>query len=73
MANQTLIVPAQISVRTFCRFAVFDTFYRQKRWRAPALFGILMLAFALVCFAFRDGRDGGASGSRFGPSRRICD
>ncbi len=58
MANQTLIVPAQISVRTFCRFAVFDTFYRQKRWRAPALFGILMLAFALVCFAFRDGRDG---------------
>lgn len=60
MANQTLIVPAKIDARTFRRFAVFDTFRRQKRWRAPALFAALMLAFALVCFAFRDGRDGAA-------------
>jgi len=58
MATQTLIVPAQIDARIFCRFALFDAFCRQRRWRTPALFAVLMLAFALACFAFRDSRGG---------------
>lgn len=60
MADQTLIIPAKIDARTFRRFAVFDTFCRQRLWRAPALFTVLMLAFSITCFAFQGSHSGAA-------------
>lgn len=35
---------------TFKRFAVFNTFILNKRWRQPAIFAAILLAFAIVCF-----------------------
>lgn len=59
MAKKTefgsVTVAANIDKRTFSRFAVYDTLGRQKRWRSPLLFALIMSAFALVCFlGFRE-------------------
>ena len=43
-------VEARITPKVFQEFALFDTFRRQKRYRAPLLFMLILLAFAAVCF-----------------------
>ena len=57
MAKKTesgsVTVAANIDKRTFSRFAVYDTLGRQKRWRSPLLFALIMSAFAAVCFMGR--------------------
>lgn len=58
MEKQTITVPARIDAGTFRRFALFDTFVRQKRWRSPALFAAILLAASGVCLAFGTGRRG---------------
>lgn len=60
MEKQTITMPAKIDAATFRRFALFDTFHRQKRWRAPVLFAAVMAAFAAVCFACQGSRSGAA-------------
>ncbi|MDO5436430.1 MAG: hypothetical protein Q4G19_08685 [Clostridia bacterium] len=40
----------RIDRKIFRRFAVFDTFILHKRWRLPAIFALIMTAFAIVCF-----------------------
>jgi hypothetical protein len=49
----TLTIAAKIDRQTFRRFAMFDTFVRKKGWRNPALFALILSAFAAVCFAGR--------------------
>lgn len=39
----------ELDGRTFCRFALFDAFKREGRWRRPVLFACIMLAFSCVC------------------------
>lgn len=58
MERQTLIIPSKIDAGTFRRFALFDTFVRQKRWRRPALFAGILCASAAVCILMREGREG---------------
>ena len=60
MEQKTLIIPAKIDGQTFFRFALFDTFRRQGRWKAPALFAAIFAAAAAVCFALRQRRTGAA-------------
>ncbi len=43
----------RIDRKTFRRFAMFDTFFVKKRWRSPALFALILSAFAAVCFMGR--------------------
>lgn len=52
-----LATEAKIDGPTFRRFALFDAFGRQRRWRQPLFFCALMSAFAAVCWF--SGREGG--------------
>lgn len=60
MERQTLTIPARIDAETFRRFALYDTFVRQGRWRNPALFAAILSASAAVCFLMRQRREGAA-------------
>lgn len=51
MEETPVVVHVRLDAKIFGDFARFDTFSRQKRWRSPVLFAVLMLAFAAVCFA----------------------
>ena len=51
MSQKQLQLECRISPAVFRRFAVFDTLYRQRRWRGPVLFAAIMLCFAAVCFS----------------------
>lgn len=51
--QDTITIEARIDRGTFFRFAVFDTLIRKKGWRSPALFALILSAFALICFLGR--------------------
>nr|WP_317401520.1 YcxB family protein [uncultured Gemmiger sp.] len=47
---RTITVPVEMTAQRFRAFASFDAFRHQKRWRRPALFALIMLALAVLCF-----------------------
>lgn len=51
MSAETAIhIPVKLDKVTFRRFAAFDTFRRQRRWRSPAAFLTIMTAFSVFLF-----------------------
>ena len=52
-------VPVRIDAPTFRRFAYFDTFRRQKRWRSPLIFALILVVSSILCFLLRDRAEGG--------------
>ncbi len=52
MAEETteIRVDVRIDAKQFRRFALFDAFYRQRRWVSPAIFAGIFILFALVAF-----------------------
>ena len=50
MENRRISVQSTITPEIFREFAIFDTLRRQKRWRGPLLFALIMVGFAVVCF-----------------------
>lgn len=50
---KSVTVPCRIDRKTFKHFAVYESFVRKKGWRNPALFALIMSAFAAVCFLAR--------------------
>lgn len=50
MERNTLLIQSKITPEAFREFALFDTMYRQKRYRRPLLFAAIMAGFACVCF-----------------------
>lgn len=58
--NNVLSVPVQLDAGMFRDFAFFDVLQRQKRWRRPLLFAVILLAFAAVCFTQVGAREGAA-------------
>jgi len=50
---RAVTIPCKIDQETFTRFAVYDALVRKKGWRNPALFALIMSAFAVVCFLGR--------------------
>ena len=48
--RDSITVVSRIGAKAFRRFAYFDTFRLKKRYRAPAGFMAIMLAFAVICF-----------------------
>lgn len=57
MKSGPLALEARVTPEVFREFAFFDTFRRQKRWKGPALFALIMGGFAAVCFALRGSRE----------------
>lgn len=53
MKPKPLSLEARITPKVFREFAFFDTFCRQKRWKGPALFALIMGGFAAVCFVLQ--------------------
>jgi len=60
MKEEAIIVPARITRQVFQRFALFDTFSLQKRWKLPLVFALVMSALAALCLAFREQKEGAA-------------
>jgi hypothetical protein len=51
MSDQTIIrIPVKLDKTTFRRFATFDTFRRQQRWRTPVWFMVILLGFSVYLF-----------------------
>ena len=48
-----LTIACKIDRKAFRRFAEYDSFVRKNGWRNPALFALIMSAFAIVCFLGR--------------------
>ncbi len=60
--EKTITIPVTLDKSTFRRFAAFDTFRRQRRWRLPTGFMLIMLAFATFLFFQTDKAQSGLLG-----------
>lgn len=56
MKKNSVTVQTVLDGKTFRRFAMFDAFSRQKRWRSPALFALILGTAGAVCFALHTQR-----------------
>ena len=54
LENQTITVQVKMDYKTLRSFALFDTFRLKRRGAKPALFGIIFLVFAAICFGAVD-------------------
>lgn len=52
--DQAITIPVMLDKRTFRRFATFDTFRRQRRWRMPLFFFLILAAFSVFLFLQTD-------------------
>lgn len=50
MERNALLIQSRITPEVFREFALFDTMYRQKRYRGPLLFAAILAVFACICF-----------------------
>ena len=57
MKDKVISVQAKITPEIFREFALFDTMYRQKRYRGPLLFAVILTVFAGVCFSQQGRRE----------------
>ena len=63
MSAETVIhIPVKLDKDTFRRFATFDTFRRQHRWRLPVWFFIIMASFSVYLFLQTDKPQSGLIG-----------
>lgn len=62
MAVETnvLSIPVRMDTAAFREFSSFDVLTRQKRWKRPAVFAVIMLVFAIICFTQVGRREGAA-------------
>lgn len=51
MKDISVTVSVKIDAKLFRDFAVFDAFRIKKRWKSPALFAGILLAFSALCFS----------------------
>lgn len=56
--ESTITVPVRIDRKIFQDFSVFDTLVRQRRWQRPLVFALILLFFAVLCFAQMGRREG---------------
>lgn len=54
----TITVPVRIDRKIFQDFSVFDVMVRQRRWQRPLVFALMLLTFAVLCFAQVGKREG---------------
>lgn len=56
--SQKIAVSVQMDAKTFHDSVVFDLFHHQKRWKAPLLFSVILLASSGICMSQIGKRDG---------------
>ena len=57
-SRQSIVVPVRLDEKTFRRFARFDMLRLRKRWVKPALFALILCAFAFVALFSRRPQSG---------------
>ena len=57
-SHQTIVIPVRLDEKTFRRFARFDMLRLRKRWVKPALFALILCAFAFVALISRKPESG---------------
>ena len=50
METQKITVHVKMDYKTLRTFGLFDAFNLKGRWKKPAIFAAIMLAFSLLCF-----------------------
>ena len=55
---QTIVIPVRLDEKTFRRFARFDMLRLRRRWVRPAVFALILCAFAFVALASRKPQSG---------------
>lgn len=60
MKEEAIVVPVKINRQIFRRFALFDVFRHQKRWKRPLIFAVLFAALSGLCLAYRGRQEGAA-------------
>ena len=58
MTTNEITIPVTLDARTFKRFSRFDMFRLRKRWVRPALFALILAAFAVVALLSRRPQSG---------------
>ena len=58
MTTNEITIPVTLDARTFKRFSRFDMFRLRKRWVRPALFALILTAFAAVALLSRRPQSG---------------
>ncbi len=53
-ADTVITIPVTLSKAAFRRFATFDTFRRQRRWRLPVWFMLILLGFSVYLYLQTD-------------------
>lgn len=48
MQKNEIVIPVRLDAKTFKRFGRFDMFTLRKRWIRPAVFALILIAFAAV-------------------------
>ena len=56
--RHTIVIPVRLTENTFRRFARFDMLRLRKRWVRPALFALILCAFAFVALISRKPQSG---------------
>ena len=51
MKDKEISIQSKITPKVFREFALFDTMHRQKRYRGPLLFAVILAVFAGICFS----------------------
>ena len=56
--RQSIVIPVRLDEKTFRRFARFDMLRLRKRWVKPALFALILCAFAFLALISRKPQSG---------------
>ena len=56
--EKEIVIPVKLDERTFKRFARFDMFVLRKKWIRPAVFSLIMIAFAFIALLIRKEQSG---------------
>ena len=56
--ERTIVIPVRLDEKTFRRFARFDMFTLRKRWVRPAVFSLILIAFAVFALFTRKEQSG---------------
>ena len=58
MESRTITIPVVLGEKSFRRFALYDALIVQRRWRRPAAFSGILLAFAVAALLTRREQSG---------------
>lgn len=56
--DQSIVIPVRLDEKTFRKFARFDMFARRKKWVRPAVFSLILIAFAFAALLLRKEQSG---------------